>query len=581
MSEQVQNIFFSKDNIAELNKTILEKTNMHNLNREGKQEFITLLVKNMKIVYKSIDSSKINNTNLSSILQQFKKHSLIEAMNDINKNNIVDKYNNSAALKFNRDFSSNPNKGNQLQDRPQATKMVNTYMPPVNTSLDDAFKPIIGNDMANSFNMYQDNKNAQNRVNIDDFQNSRNSAIGLNKERPKTPDFLKPKMTNPTKNPENKQSINTNTNTNNNTTLKNDHPDGYFGLANDTGGDLFSLDNIDKPLIETEYIEDSSNFEERLKRLHSDRTSVNIKPHAGQIDFTSDTFKSSNINDNSVPSIQKNQQVEQPMMQQQMPKQQIPKQQMMQQQMMQQQSPQYYDDTLQIKQNELLLKEQELQEKINRYNKLLEPRILYLEVADTNNQSSYSFPFVPIDNINSIKLTNYSLPKINFNIEENKNNMLLLRKNNNDIQIVIKKGFYTIENLIDTLNSKMDNIKLSLTLEQTIKIESTDNEQFNLIQTNLSKFNLGFINECSNNTNYTSDNIWDLRIDNKVYLYITNLSDTIPFGILFHNGESNSEFKFEEPISLNNLDIVFKDSKGYDYNFYNLSHSLSFSLSTN
>jgi hypothetical protein len=127
----------------------------------------------------------------------------------------------------------------------------------------------------------------------------------------------------------------------------------------------------------------------------------------------------------------------------------------------------------------------------------------------------------------------------------------------------------------------MDNIKLSLTLEQTIKIESTDNEQFNLIQTNLSKFNLGFINECSNNTNYTSDNIWDLRIDNKVYLYITNLSDTIPFGILFHNGESNSEFKFEEPISLNNLDIVFKDSKGYDYNFYNLSHSLSFSLSTN
>jgi len=272
---------------------------------------------------------------------------------------------------------------------------------------------------------------------------------------------------------------------------------------------------------------------------------------------------------------------QQPMMKQQMPKQQMPKQQMSKQPMMQQQSPQYYDDTLQIKQNELLLKEQELQEKINRYNKLLEPRILYLEVADTNNQSSYSFPFVPIDNINSIKLTNYSLPKINFNIEENKNNMLLLRKNNNDIQIVIKKGFYTIENLIDTLNSKMDNIKLSLTLEQTIKIESTDNEQFNLIQTNLSKFNLGFINECSNNTNYTSDNIWDLRIDNKVYLYITNLSDTIPFGILFHNGESNSEFKFEEPISLNNLDIVFKDSKGYDYNFYNLSHSLSFSLSTN
>ena len=194
MSEQVQNIFFSKDNIAELNKTILEKTNMHNLNREGKQEFINILVKNMKTVYKSIDASKINNTNLNSILQQFKKHSLIESINDINKNNIVDKYTNASALKFNRDFNSNPNKGNHLQDRPQATKMVNAYMPPSNTTLDDVFKPLINNDVSNSFNMYQDNKTAQNRINIDDFQNARNSSIGLNKERPKTPDFLKSKM---------------------------------------------------------------------------------------------------------------------------------------------------------------------------------------------------------------------------------------------------------------------------------------------------------------------------------------------------------------------------------------------------
>ena len=125
MSEQVQNIFFSKDNIGELNKSILEKTNMHNLTREGKQEFINILVKNMKSVYKSIDSSKINNTNLNSILEQFKKHSIIESINELNKNNIIDKYNNSATLKFNRDFNSNPNKGTHLQDRPQATKMIN------------------------------------------------------------------------------------------------------------------------------------------------------------------------------------------------------------------------------------------------------------------------------------------------------------------------------------------------------------------------------------------------------------------------------------------------------------------------
>jgi len=230
-----------------------------------------------------------------------------------------------------------------------------------------------------------------------------------------------------------------------------------------------------------------------------------------------------------------------------------------------------------MQQNDILLKEQELQEKINKYNKLLEPRILYLEVSDPNNKSSYSFPFAPINNINSIKLNHYSLPKINFNIEENKNNMLLLRKNNEEINITINKGHYTIETLLEVLNSKLNNIKLSLTTEQTIMIES--NEIFSILQTPLSKYNLGFTNDYNDSTSFISDNIWDLRTDNKVYLYITNLSDTIPFGILYYNGESHCEFKFEEPINLNNLDIVFKDSKGYDYNFYNLSHSLSFSLS--
>jgi len=213
--------------------------------------------------------------------------------------------------------------------------------------------------------------------------------------------------------------------------------------------------------------------------------------------------------------------------------------------------------------------------------RISEPKVLHLEVSDLNNKSSYSYPFNKIDNINCIKLNNYSVPKITFNIEEHKNNTLLLKKNNNEIQVTINKGNYTIETLLEVLNKKLDNIKLSLTLEQNISIESTNGEVFDLLETPLSKFNLGFINKCSNDTNYVSENIWDLRIDNKVYLYIVNLSDTIPFGILFHNGESNSEFKFDQPISLDSMDIVFKDSKGHIYNFYNLSHSLSFSLYTN
>jgi hypothetical protein len=59
-------------------------------------------------------------------------------------------------------------------------------------------------------------------------------------------------------------------------------------------------------------------------------------------------------------------------------------------------------------------------------------------------------------------------------------------------------------------------------------------------------------------------------------LYLNNLSDEVPFGILYFNGQSVSQFKFKDPFDLNNLEIVFKDSNGLPYNFYGLSHSLSF-----
>ena len=68
--EQLQNIFFSKDCISGLNKLILQQNNLNNLNRDGKQEVINVLVKNMKTVYRSLDLGKINNTNFDSIFKQ-------------------------------------------------------------------------------------------------------------------------------------------------------------------------------------------------------------------------------------------------------------------------------------------------------------------------------------------------------------------------------------------------------------------------------------------------------------------------------------------------------------------------------
>ena len=70
---QIQNIFFSKDTIATCNKSLLSQGNLNNISREIKQEVINLLVKNMKMVYRSIDITRINKVNFNSIYEQFKK----------------------------------------------------------------------------------------------------------------------------------------------------------------------------------------------------------------------------------------------------------------------------------------------------------------------------------------------------------------------------------------------------------------------------------------------------------------------------------------------------------------------------
>ena len=146
------NIFFSKNIISSLNKILLKECNLYNINREGKQEIINILIKNMKLVYKSINTEKINNNNFNSIFEQFKKHSIIEASNDIKNNNILNIYQNSASdIKFKRDFNSNSSDGNKVFDRPQSTKTnivtkkVTIQETPKNniSQLDKVFKPII------------------------------------------------------------------------------------------------------------------------------------------------------------------------------------------------------------------------------------------------------------------------------------------------------------------------------------------------------------------------------------------------------------------------------------------------------
>ena len=727
-NNNVQNMFFGKETITGLHKILLQQTNMENASKDMKQELVNTLVKNMKTVYKSIDSSKINNTNFNSIFDQFKKHSVMESINEFKSPKQED-------IKFKRDFGSNPNSGNKLLDRPQSTKMTqprensmsnssfegfSSNSGSYESSLDQAFRPIVENpDELNKFNNYTVGRGKDTSSRMEDVQKTRQNEVMGRNQRPPTPDFLKTQKTNPEKD------MNMVRNMPQQNQNKGDRPDftkanssdmnqGFQGLANDMGDDLYSLDNIDKPLIDMEMVEDTANFEDRLKKLQSERGT--LKPttnNNGTIDFTSDNFPKSSMGDNTFQreqrqptqvamtrqmqqqptqvaiqqqqlqptqvAMQQQQLQQQPtqvaiqqqlqqqqLQQQQLQQQQLQQQQLQQQQLQQQQLQQQPTQTsiqsqkndkfamlkdsmksvninpnsnmIQLKQtierleeenkilqNELIslredkslekleeIKEQianefeELRNKneiieskesiinmkeidlakkeadvkmlITNYDYLFKSKQLQFEVTNTDNKSNYTWNMNNIPNVMGIKLMSYSLPLPRYNIHMNKNNMLKFMINNTEHIVEIKSGRYNIDDLVSILNQKISSMTLDITIsinmEQHIVIESE--KEFTLVSTSLLKDNLGFIKTNDMTNRYVSDRVWDLRIDDKVYLYLTNLSEDIPFGILYFNSMSSCQFKFDKPYNMNTLQVVFKDSMGYDYNFHNLPHSLSF-----
>ena len=744
---QIQNIFFAKDTISELNKVILQNQILQNLPRESKQEIIDILIKNMKIVYKNLDISKINQSNIQSIHTQFKKISLEQTINDINKHTNYLK--SPTDLKFQRDFTSNPNKGNKLMDRPESTKTNQPVKEPtlINTnpglnfnlnantnSFDDAFKPMSDNlsmitepvktgTTQNVFNNYSSDKNIDDiKTRMQVVQQSRDHELSLKQQRPTTPDFLKSKKTS-IKQEESLTNIMPQTKTNIIPQTHSGAPDfknmnsmhfnqDFSGLLNESNDNLYSLDNIDKPLVETEIFEDNSNFEDRLKKIQSERNNINVPKTQTNIDFTKSDFQQSQNNyqppqqpqqpqqpqNNYQPSQQPQNnyqppqqpqnnyqppQQQQPQNNYQPPQQQQnnyqpPQQQQNNYQPPQQQPPinnyqpqqqppmnnnmaelksslktlninvpdknniaqkiQEYQDkiinletqntelielvnklqnninsnesekltqiknqiatefadltiknekidtlnsTLKLKEVQLTTKETSINELIAKYDYLFKSEYIQFEVSNTENKSTYTWPLELIKNIIGIKLMTYSIPLPRFNIEENKNNIFSFKLNGQEHSITLSTGKYTIDELITILNQKIkqinETLSISINVEQKTIFESSNTEDtIIIINTMLSKENLGFLVNIENKNIQISDKCWDLRIDNKVYLYLNNLSEDIPFGILYFNGTAVSQFKFEKPFNLNNLEIVFKDSYGMPYNFHNLPHSLTF-----
>ena len=250
---------------------------------------------------------------------------------------------------------------------------------------------------------------------------------------------------------------------------------------------------------------------------------------------------------------------------------------------------------LEIKNNilEMNLLNDNINKIINNYSYIFKTQYLQLEVSNRNNESSYIWNFnKSFNNVIGIKLMTYSLPSPKYNINKNKNDNLKIKIDDIIYEIIIPYGYYTINELITIINKNILELKINenniiFSLDNiTQKINIKSNINIELISTLLLKNNLGFtdinkINLENDDIEFNANNIWDLRLDSKVYLFLKNISNNEPYGILYFNNISICNLTFNEPIKLDFLEISFIDEYGIYYNFYNSYHELNFIIEKN
>ena len=229
---------------------------------------------------------------------------------------------------------------------------------------------------------------------------------------------------------------------------------------------------------------------------------------------------------------------------------------------------------LQERELEIKKKEEEMGVLLKKYNFLYGLKQVQMDISPQNSPSKYVFNFNKIDNIHGIKLMSYSIPVPRYNIEEDKNNVLKIKIKDEITEIKLNSGKYKIDDLLSLLTKKSD-FNFELNLEEKVEISGKEYTEFDIIPTPLSTEVLGFTKEYTDDNSYEADKTWDLRIEDKIYLFINNIEEKIPFAVLYIGNQAVQQFKFDEPIELDNLEIEFKDSKGRPFNFYGLTYSIN------
>ena len=516
MSEMQVKDFLSKDNTTSLYKLLISTNELDNIIKKDKEQIITNLIATMKLKYKTLELSKINSQNINIVKKQFNELCIKDLQSFINTKNMKSNNNITHDRKLNRDFGL-PKKTVTISDRPISGMGDQMF----------ASAPKNSRDFGDTSNLSMNDR-------LQQLEQSRKTETT---DTPVIPDFLKQTKVG-------RVEPSTSVNVTNKPLL------GY----NDTEESNFKSNSTNS----SRKYNDSMSVQDRLAQLEEDRNTNN----------TTNTSNNTNIDSLFNQPIDSHKQFN-PI-------------ESFENKSPQQNQPQYQPQNQ--PQNQQLNNSHEI---INNLNQIITNLRIELGQNNKNNikqlqleinkvDALYKYSFNALDNIKSIKLISYYLPPPQYNIISDLYFNYTL--DNNENKILIKKGYYTIQKIIDVLNNNNDLVFSIDEVELKINISSKENIQFKIIP-NLFTQKLGFIDSSLENNveQITATNLYDFRLPTKLYLYIINLQEH-PIGILNFNGNSICDIQFKNLLSLDKLEIQFTTEDKIPYNFNGVSYNLSFQI---
>ena len=563
----VSSDFLSRDNTTILYKHVTMANNMNNLNKQQKDQTIGIVIDTMKKVFKTLDLSKINKTNMMGVKKQFNEI-IVKQASEIVKNSLTKPDTNMNDRMAQRDFNSVVRPMPVPNDRPTTVSFGGNPhgSAPSHASVD-----------------FMRNATTDLSTRLREVEDARRGDVRT-QQQPDVPDFLKPtKVGKPSDNmPPPGAGMNFNGQGNFGGSASNNFPGQKPLLGFNNDGDSNFSSNV--PRSDPSKYNESLSVADRLKQMEAERGAVVsvAPPPGGNVNNlfnqpanstatpnTSAMF--SNTVSNSQPTQYQPQQQPQPQPQPQPTQYQpLPPQ-------YSQPSPPPPDSQI----NELLGRMNEMQSfmmNLRNENEYLKTQLnsqnqkktltknLQLEV--TKKDSQYNFQLNPINNVIRLKLVQYNLPPPIYNIVDD---MKILYKTDIEKDIILYKGNYSISDILERLNNS--DLTFTVDFNQKITVKGTDN--FTIIPS-LLWHKLGFINNSYDITNnITAERVYDIRPPNKLLLFIKNINMNQPVCSLNFNGTSICDIPFNQPITLTNLEFEFYTEEGILYSFNDIMYNLT------